>query len=48
MVLAVVLIFNSGLALSSVLENDICLKVTKMGSIVGNRIHYNGVVVLKG
>ena len=38
MVLAVVLIFN----------NDICPKVTKMGSIVGHKIDYNGVGVLRG
>ena len=49
MVPAVVLIFNSRLALSSALEitNDICPKVTKMGSIVGHRIDYNGVGVLR-
>ena len=51
MVPAVVLIFNSRLALNSVLEitdNDICPKVTKMGSIVGYRIDYNGLGVLSG
>ena len=53
MVRAVVLIFNSRLALNSVLEITpltltICPKVTKMGSIIGHRIDYNGVGVLRG
>ena len=50
MVPAVVLIFNSRLALNSVLEMTMsyCSKVTKMGSIVGHRIDYNGVGVLRG
>ena len=48
MVPAVVLIFNSLLEWNSVLEiSDICPKVTKMGSIVGHRIDYNGVGVLR-
>ena len=48
MVPAVVLIFNSRLALNSVLEiTDICPKVTKMGFIAGHRIDYNGVGVEK-
>ena len=49
MVPAVVLIFNSRLTLNSILENhtNICPKVTKMGSIAGHRIDYNGVGVLR-
>ena len=48
MVHAVVLMFNSRLELNSILD-DICPKVAKMGSIVGHRIDYNGVVgVLRG
>ena len=48
--LAVVSIFNGRLAFNSVLENhnNICPKVTKMGSIVGHRIDYNGVGILRG
>ena len=50
MVPAVVLLFNSRLALNSVLEITITFaqKVTKMGSIVDHRIDYNGVGVLSG
>ena len=29
-------------------HNDICPKVTKMGSIVGHRIDYNGMGALRG
>ena len=47
MVPDVVLIFKSRLALNSVLET-ICPKVIKMGSIIGHRIDYNGVGVLRG
>ena len=49
MVPAVVLIFNSRLALNAVLEITMTFaQVTKMGSIVGHRIDYNGVGVLRG
>ena len=53
MVPAVALIFNSWLALNSVLEIAMtfsCPKVTnyKMGSIVGHRKDYNGVEGLRG
>ena len=53
MVPAVVFIFNSRLALNSVLEIttltlNICPNVTKMGSIIGHRIDYNEVGVLGG
>ena len=49
MVPAVVLIFNSWLALNSILKNhnDIYPKVTTMGSIAGHRIDYNGIGVLR-
>ena len=49
MVPAVVLIFNSRLPLNSVLEITMAFakKVTKMGSIAGHRIDYNGVGVLR-
>ena len=29
-------------------ENDICSKVTKIGSMIGHRIDYNGVGVWRG
>ena len=50
MVPVAVLIFNSRLALNSVLEITMTFaqKVTKMGSIVGYRKDYNGVGVLRG
>ena len=53
MVPAVILIFKSRLELNTVLEITtytltICPKVTKMGSIIGHRVDYNGVGVPRG
>ena len=51
MVTAVVLIFNIRLALNSILEITMTFaqkSLLKMGSIVGHRIDYNGVGVLRG
>ena len=49
MVPAVVLIFKPArIEFRSRNHNDICPKVTKMGSIVGHRIDYNGVGVPRG
>ena len=49
MVLAVVSIFNSRLALNSVVEITMTFaqKVIKMVSIAGHRIDYNGIGVLR-
>ena len=50
MVPAVVLIFYGWLALNSIfyITATFAQKVTKMGSIVGHRIDYNEVRVLRG